>query len=232
MSSMSVLVFFYSTLLGNSHHLKGKQNPKEASHQEPRPIMKEEQLTKDKTAELFLVCFFQAPWNFWSWTDRAAHHFSPKFPTPKYFLNFEPLKKKCSICPVNFWLLNVLLAFASCPSKEAGPVENAETLHISAPLLSFAKFTAPKAALFEELVLATYSLKAKLKIYNPEVIDSFSVLPSKSLDTKDLQLFPLKGAGSIHMFFKKSNHHSELLWVGLSSAIASPSALSLMSQEI
>lgn len=87
-------------------------------------------------------------------------------------------------------------------------MENAETLHISAPLLSFAKFTAPKAALFEEPVLATYSLITKLKIYNPEVIDSFSVLPSKSLDTKYFQ--PL-GAGSIHMFFKKSNHYSKLL---------------------
>lgn len=156
--------FFYSTLLGNVHHLKEKQNPKEASHEEPRSVMKEEQLTKNKTAELFLACFFQALWNFWSWTDRAAHHFSPKFPTPKYFLNFESLKKKCYICPVNFWLLNVLLAFASCPSKEAGPTENAETLHTSAHPLSFAKFTAPKTALFEELIFATYSLITKLKI--------------------------------------------------------------------
>lgn len=164
MSSMSVLIFLLYPLGEYSSSQRKKQNPKEASHQEPRSVMKEEQLTKDKTAELFLACFFQALWNFWSWTDRAAHHFSPKFPTPKYFLNFEPLKKKCYICPVNFWLLNVLLAFTSCPSKEAGPTENAETLHISAHLLSFAKFTAPKTALLEELILATYSLITKLKI--------------------------------------------------------------------
>lgn len=52
-------------------------------------------------------------------------------------------------------------------------MENAETLHISAPLLSFAKFTAPKATLFEEPVLATYSLITKLKLYIPEVSKLF-----------------------------------------------------------